>query len=190
MSAACNARDAEDFAAVGDKADVVQLGHTLAVPAGQPGDRQPRLRIDRLRSVNIQRNLASDHHFGQLAFIGFRCLDRRDMLSFAQDRDHIGDFHHLIQLMRDDDDRLAVLFHRAKYLKQLLRLLRRQHCGRLVQNQDVRAAIQNLENLDSLLFGDRHFINLFIRIDFKPISLTDCFNLFGNRPAIELSLFL
>ena len=96
LSAARDACNAEDLAAVSDEAHIVQLGHALAVPAGQSRDRQTRLRIDRKRTVDIQRHLVADHHLGQLTFIGLRCFYGRDVLSFAQDCDYVRNFHNFV----------------------------------------------------------------------------------------------
>ena len=39
-------------------------------------------------------------------------------------------------------------------LEQLVRLLRRQHGGRLVEDEDVGAAVERLQDLDALLLAD------------------------------------
>ena len=66
------------------------------------------------------------------------------------------DLHHLVELVRDEDDRAR---RRSRSLPQhapqLVDLRRRQHRGRLVEDQDLRAAIQRLEDLDALRFADR-----------------------------------
>ena len=43
---------------------------------------------------------------------------------------------------------------RAEDLEQLLRFLRREHGRRLVEDQDLRAAVERLQNLDALLLAD------------------------------------
>ena len=49
---------------------------------------------------------------------------------------------------------LPALGQAADDLEQLLRLLRRQHGGRLVEDEDVRLAVERLEDLDALLLAD------------------------------------
>ena len=79
---------------------------------------------------------------------------RRDRLSAAERRDPVGDLEHLVQLVRDEDDRRALPRQRADDLEELVRLLRRQHGGRLVEDQDLGAAIERLQDLDALLLAD------------------------------------
>ena len=47
------------------------------------------------------------------------------------------------------------LVERPQDPEQLGRLLRRQHRGRLVEDEDVGAAIERLQDLDALLLADR-----------------------------------
>ena len=58
--------------------------------------------------------------------------------------------------MADEDDGLAHFFQRPNVFAELLRLLRRQDGGRLVQNDILRIAHQHLQYLDALLFTHRH----------------------------------
>ena len=48
-------------------------------------------------------------------------------------------------------------------------LLRREHAGRLVQDQDVGAAEERLEDLDPLLHADRQVCDRRVEIDLEPV---------------------
>ena len=48
-------------------------------------------------------------------------------------------------------------------------LLRRQHAGRLVQDQDVGAAEQGLQDLDPLLHAHRQVGDRRVEIDLEPV---------------------
>ena len=50
---------------------------------------------------------------------------------------------------------LPWLFSDSEDLEQLLRLLRRQDGRRLVEDQDLGAAVERLQDLDALLLADR-----------------------------------
>ena len=63
--------------------------------------------------------------------------------------------------MGDNNNRLAVFTHTPKNIKQIPGLLRRQDRRRLIQNQNVCAPVQYLDNLHHLFFGDRHLIYFF-----------------------------
>ena len=67
--------------------------------------------------------------------------------------------------MADEDDRLALLGQALDDREQLLRLLRRQHGGRLVEDEDVGAAVERLQDLDPLLLADRDVLDERARVD-------------------------
>ena len=74
-------------------------------------------------------------------------------LASTKHRHAICNRHHLVELVRDEDHRLAVGSHRAQCLEELLRLLRREHRGRLVHDQNPGLAVERLKDLDSLLLA-------------------------------------
>ena len=117
---------------------------------------RPEQRLRRLAGalVDPQQHLAADHQARQ-ALLGRPCRRQRlDLLAAAQHRDPVGDLEHLVQLVADEDDRLALLGQAAHDREQLLRLLRGQHRRRLVEDEDVRAAVERLQDLDPLLLAD------------------------------------
>jgi hypothetical protein len=83
-----------------------------------------------------------------------------DGLAAAHDGHVVGDVEHLAQLVRDQDDGRALRLERAQHAEQLLGLLRREHGGRLVEDQDLRAVVERLEDLDPLLLADRQVLDL------------------------------
>ena len=81
------------------------------------------------------------HHFGKQGFGGFPGFHGAHIFSFPKDAYPVGNVQHLMKLVSNDYHRFAVLFHVAHDFKQLLRFLRGKHRRRLVQNQNVRAAV-------------------------------------------------
>ena len=69
--------------------------------------------------------------------------------------------------MRDQDDRGAGPCQPADGFQQSVRLGVGQHRGRLVENQDSRAADQDLDDFDLLLLGDRERVDAAVGIDRK-----------------------
>ena len=63
--------------------------------------------------------------------------------------------HDFAQLVRDEDDGFALVAQADKHLEKLVGLLRREHGGRLVEDQDLRAAIERLQDFHALLQADR-----------------------------------
>jgi hypothetical protein len=56
-------------------------------------------------------------------------------------------------------------------LEQVIGLRRGQHAGRLVQDQDLGAAVERLEDLHPLLDADRQFLDDGIGIDLELVFL-------------------
>src|SRR3989304_3333356 len=63
-----------------------------------------------------------------------------------QDGDLVGDRQHFLQLVGDEDDGNTLLHQRAHDLEEVFRLLGGQDCGGLVQDQDVRLAVEGLDD--------------------------------------------
>ncbi len=89
-----------------------------------------------------------------------------------------------MQLVGDEDDRAAVGGHGAQRLEQRAGLLRRQHRGRLVQDQHARVAVERLEDLDALLLADRELPDARAGVDGQPELLGERRHLALQRRAI------
>ena len=98
---------------------------------------------------------------------------RGDDLAPAQDADPVGDLQHLIELVRDEDDAEALRGHAAQRLQQAVRLLRREHGGWLVEDEDARAEIEQAQDLDALLLADGELPDLGPRIDAETVALAE-----------------
>ena len=61
--------------------------------------------------------------------------------------------------MRDDDDGLPLLAHAAEDGEELFDLLRGQDRRRLVEDEQARAAVERLQQLDALLLPDREVVD-------------------------------
>ncbi len=67
----------------------------------------------------------------------------------------IGDLHHFTELVRDKDDRSAGAGVLLDEVHQEIGLLRRQHGGRFVHDQQLGVLIERLQDFDLLLYTDR-----------------------------------
>ena len=122
-----------------------------------------------LALFDAQQHAAADHQLGELLDRGLGGLARRHHRAAPHDRDVVGDRHDLAQLVGDEDDRLALVLELLEDAEQMVGLGRRQHAGRLVEDQDVGAAIERLQDLDALLQADRQFLDDRVRIDLQPV---------------------
>ena len=82
---------------------------------------------------------AADHQLGQLAGAGLGARQVPHHRPFAEYRYGVGDAHHFVELMGDEDDGLAFVRHLIKNLEQRFGLLRGQHAGGFVEDQHLGA---------------------------------------------------
>jgi len=71
----------------------------------------------------------------------------------AHHRHRVGEGEHLGQLVRDEEDRIAVVAEAAEDAEEGVDLLRWQRARRLVEDQHPRPSEQDTEDLDALLLG-------------------------------------
>ena len=149
-------RDAVDRAACRRAPTTVEVARPRAAPTTGAGARSDGAVAPRVLRVERERDVAPHHRARDR-------LRRRARASAcaptvapgAHHRDRVGDLDHLVELVRDEHDRAAVVAQRAQHRPQLLHLGRRQHRGRLVEDEDPRAAIERLQDLDALRLADR-----------------------------------
>ncbi len=136
-------------------------------------DDQPLDRVDRLGAVDVQLDLLAHHHFGQLGLVGVPGGNVAHIRTLAQDGNAVTDGQHLVQLVGDDDNRLAVGLHVADDAEQLLGLLRGQNRRGFVQNQDIRTTVEHLDDLQRLLLADAHLVDLLVKVEVELIFFAD-----------------
>ena len=141
------------------------------------------------RPVNVQRDRTADHHVGQRLLRSGGGIGVADVLALAKDCHAVRHGEHLMQLVRDDDDRLAVFFHVAHDGEELFRLLRGEDGGRLVEDQDVRAAVEHLDDLDRLLLRDGHLVDLLVGVDIEAIAVRNLTYGLADGGLVHLALF-
>ncbi len=121
--------------------------------------------------LHSEHDVAADHHAGQRRLVGGRgVLDRADHLPVAQHGAAVGHGQELVQLVRDEDGGAALGHQRSQHRRQLLPLWRCQHGGRLVEDEELRTSVQQLQDLDPLLHPDREVLDAIVGIDEQPVA--------------------
>ena len=128
------------------------------------------------------------HHVGQGLLVGVLGQHVAYVFALAEHGHPVGHVQHLVELVGDDDEGLAVGLHVAHDGEQLVRLLRGQHGGGLVQNQNIGTAVQHLDDLHSLLLGHGHVVDLHVRVDIKAVLITDVLDLLTCIVQVKLAL--
>src|SRR4029077_8285441 len=85
----------------------------------------------------------------------------------------------------DKNYRLAALHQAAQDAEQLHRFLGGQHAGRLVENQDPRAAIENFDDLDPLLEADGQVFRAGVGVERQAVLSSQLRNR-GPRPGVVI----
>ena len=136
------------------------------------------------RPCRAEPHLAPDHQLGELLARGLGGAALRHHRAVAHHVDRVGQRHDLAQLVRDQDHRGAAVAQRAQDVEQLVGLLRRQHRGRLVEDQDAGAAIQRLQDLDALLLADRQVADQRVRVDAQRVFAAEPLDLGARGPRL------
>jgi len=108
--------------------------------------------------------------------------------TIAEHRHPVGHVHDLVELVGDDDQGLAVCLHIPHDIEEPVRLLGGQHGGGLIQDQDVCAPVEDLDDLHRLLLRHGHVVDLLVGINGKTIFLTDLQDFGGGGLQIQLAL--
>ena len=128
-----------------------------------------RSRFD-LRLLETEQHRSAHHHLGELRL---RRLGRGGLPDHGPTSEHgdaIGDLEDLIELVADEHDRLAVVPEPTKVVEQLGGLCGRQDRGWLVQDQDLDATVERLQDLDPLLLADRQGLDDGRGVDLEPVG--------------------
>ena len=182
LAVAGDPRDADDLAGADREADALDPGDAGAVAHDQALDLEHRRAWARpapfsTRSSTLRPTISSASSSVEVSAVA----PVRHHRALAHDRDVVGHRHDLAQLVGDQHDRAALVAQVAQDAEQMVGLLRRQHAGRLVQDQHLGAAEQRLEDLDPLLEADRQVVHHGVEIDLEGVFALELRDL-GARP--------
>ena len=83
--------------------------------------------------------------------------------------------------MGDEDHGFALRLELAEHIEKMVGFARCQHTSRLIEDQDVGAAIESLEDLHPLLQSDRQIVDRFAEVDFQSVIAGKPFELLACR---------
>ena len=95
----------------------------------------------------------------------------RDLLAAAQDGRGVAQPFYFLQLVADVEDGAAFGLQPIQHHKQLVGLLRGQHRGRLVQDQEFGILHQRPDDFDALALADRQLPDLAFGIERKAVDI-------------------
>ncbi len=132
--------------------------------------------------------LAADHQLGELACGDVGRLDRGDGGAATHHGDLVGDGEHLVELVGDEDEGVPLGLELAQVREQRVDLLRHQHGRRLVEDDDLRAAVEDLEDLDALALADAERLDQLVGVEVEAVALGDREDLGAGRVADAVQL--
>ena len=182
MSVAFHARDTEDFPAFEVKGEVVDFQDALRVVHGQIPDAKAHVLKFRGLFVERQNDFASHHQFRHVVGTDFGDLIRAHASAVAHNRGAVADTFDFVQLVGNENNRVPVGAEFLQLYEQLVSFLRRQYGGRLVENQDVGAAVQGFQDFHFLLDADGDFLHFRRHVNVKIVLL-------GNAAGLLHGLF-
>ena len=188
LAVALDARDAEDLAGMDGEGDAVEdraareaLEREVLHPQDDAvGDR--RL----LRAGRGQ--LRADHELGELAGVDALGVHRVDGGSAPDHGDAVGDAEHLVELVRDEQDRQALLLELAQVVEELVDLLRHQHRRGLVEDEGLGTAVEHLEDLDPLAVAHAEVLDELVGVDVEAVVVGDAVDLGAGLVADAVQL--
>ena len=186
LPVAVDACEADDLAAASFERDSSHHLEATIVRCVQIAHGEHRVGRRRGRLVDSEEHLPANHHSRERLLRRAGSRDRLDHLAPPQDGDAIGDLEHLVQLVADEDDRQQSLPRQPpQKLEELVRLLRCEHAGRLVEDQDVRVPVERLDDLDALLLADGDVLYARIRVDCELEGFRELAHAPPRRAVIE-----
>ena len=163
LPVALDARYAQHLAGADGKGDILYSGAATALHA-EVLYLQHLFRPNGMGPAAPGGNRFAHHHLRQLFHTGFLRGGGADDPALPNHGHAVCNLIDLPQLMRNENCGLAQLPQTAQHIKQCVGLLRRQQGGRLVENQNIRLAIQQLDDLHSLALPDGQLVHQRIRV--------------------------
>ena len=106
---------------------------------------------DGFTAVGDELDVSADHQLREVVLIRLAREPRADDAAAPDDGDPVGDLQHLIQLVADEQNAVALVREAPEHREDLLGLLGGQDSGWLVEDQDASVSVERLEDLHALL---------------------------------------
>ncbi len=164
LAIAADAGDADDLAGAHREVDR-RIGSQR-----QPADHQPGGTGRRIVRGDLRR-IGTDHQPRQPLFGFVARIDLRDHATGAHHGAHMRERADLVQLVADEQHAHAIGRQLAQRGEQPLHRLRRQHRGRLVEDQQARRAKQRAQDLDPLALAHRQVVHARLGVDRQAVAL-------------------
>ena len=185
LAVALDSRDPHHLARADRERDVAHRFEAAVVPGPQPADLEQRSAGRAVCALVERGDRVSDHELGDAPQAHRGHFAGAHHVSLTHHRDAPGEHLHLRQLVGDEHDGGSVRGQLAQHLEELVHLVGRQHRGRLVEDEHARAAVERLQDLDSLLGADRESVEPRARLHGEAVDPGQGRHLALRRRAAE-----
>ena len=162
-------RHSHDLATPHREADAFDALHPERVLDHEPGHLEHRVARPSGTPVDVQAHRAAHHQLGELLGRRPGGGKRGDDSPLPHHGDDVGDLEDLAQLVRDQQNGLALAAERREDPEEMVGLLGRQDGGRLVEDQEIRAPIERLQDLDALPLADAEIRDTRVGVDLEVV---------------------
>ncbi len=183
LAVAGDARDGDDFARMYLEGRAANGGEAAVAVDPHVPELEHRLALATVAVSLDDVDVMADHQGGERP--GRRLGGRNgvDVAAGTEDGDAVRHRHHLVQLVRDEDHRPPLGGDLAQRLEQAIGLLRRQHRGRLVEDQHTGVAVERLQDLDALLLTHGQLPDAGMRVDGQAVARPELVHLLFDAPG-------
>ena len=119
--------------------------------------------------VHAQVDPAADHQLGQLLRRRLGGGQGRDDPALAHHGDGVRHLADLAELVGDEDDRLPLAPERPQDAEEVVGLLGREDRGGLVEDQEVRAPVERLQDLHALALAHAEILDPRVQVDLEVV---------------------
>ena len=133
----------------------------------------------------MQVNVSTHHKCCKLSLGCLGDINGAHVLTATNNSALISGRHNLFKLVSNNNDSFTLAYQIMHDLDKLLNFLRRKNCRRLIKNQRISAAIQGLQNLNTLLHTNRNVFNLGVRVYVKAVFLNNLQDLLASSLWIK-----
>ena len=127
----------------------------------------------------------TQHEGRELFRRGVLALQGGHHTPLVEDGDAVRERHHLLHLVRNEEDRMPLLREVAHDAVKRLGFLWSENGGWFIKNQQPSTSVQHLDNFDALLFADGQFVNLAFRINVEVVTVAEFLNLLMDFSEVQ-----
>ena len=187
LSVASNTSNTNNFSATNGERDAMKCITTAVVVSAKVFYVQHNV-ICLCRCVALytrEFHIATHHHAGEVTLIGRRCIDSANSATTTQHSDAIRHRHHFVEFVRNENNRATFGGHCAQCAKQCIGFNGCEHCSGFIENENLRTAIQNLQNFYTLLFAHTELPDASLGVNSHVVTCSKFFHALINGSSVE-----